>query len=75
MNLLKIADVLNAITVPMRVTITPGTLMLFRGNNTLHRVTPTIGTQTSILVVFAYNKQPGVALYATARMNFFGRPS
>ena len=50
-----------------------GTLVLFRGLNSLHRVTPTIGNRTRILVVLAYNNKPGVSLSETARMTFFGR--
>ena len=50
-----------------------GTLVLFRGLNSLHRVTPTIGNRARILVVLAYNNKPGVSLSETARMTFFGR--
>ena len=73
MNFAQVADVINETTVPVQANMTPGTLMLFRGNNTLHRVTPVLGRRTRILAVFAYNKEPGVTLSETARMNFFGR--
>jgi len=52
-----------------------GTLVLFRGLNSLHRVTPTIGNRTRILVVVAYNNKAGVSLSETAWMTFFGRLS
>jgi hypothetical protein len=39
----------------------------------MHRVTPTIGEKTRILVVLAYNTKPGIALSEAARMTFFGR--
>ena len=52
-----------------------GTLVLFRGLNSLHRVTPTIGNRTRILVVLAYNNKADVSLSETARMTFFGRLS
>jgi hypothetical protein len=39
----------------------------------MHRVTPTIGRRTRILVVLAYNTEPGVALSQAARMTFYGR--
>jgi hypothetical protein len=39
----------------------------------MHRVTPTIGRTTRILVVLAYNAEPGIALSKAARMTFFGR--
>ncbi|MGP4128360.1 hypothetical protein OJE16_00555 [Pantoea tagorei] len=47
--------------------------MLFRGRNSLHRVTPTEGDITRMLAVLAYNTQPGIALSETARMTFYGR--
>ena len=50
-----------------------GTLALFRGLNSLHRVTPTIGNKTRILVVLAYNNKADVSLSESARMTFFGR--
>lgn len=50
-----------------------GTLVLFRGRNSIHRVTPTEGDRTRLLVVLAYNNAPGVALSETGRMTFYGR--
>lgn len=50
-----------------------GTLVLFRGRNSMHRVTPVEGGITRILVVLAYNSAPGVSLSESARMTFFGR--
>ena len=51
----------------------PGDLVLFRGRNAIHRVTPTEGGTTRLLVVFAYNDQPGVALSESALTTFYGR--
>jgi len=51
----------------------PGDLVLFRGRDAMHRVTPTIGDITRLLVVFAYNDQPGVALSESALATFYGR--
>ncbi len=53
----------------------PGDLVLFRGRDAIHRVTPTEGDTTRILVVFAYNDQPGVALSESALATFYGRPA
>lgn len=50
-----------------------GSLVLFRGRNALHRVTPTVGITTRMLAVLAYNSEPGVALSESARMTFYGR--
>jgi len=55
-----------------KLKINPGDLVLFRGRNSLHRVTPTIGEVTRMLVVFAYNSKPGIALSDSARMTFYG---
>ena len=51
----------------------PGDLVLFRGRNAMHRVTPTAGGTTRLLVVFAFNDQPGVALSESALNTFYGR--
>ncbi len=50
-----------------------GCLVLFRGRNSMHRVSPTIGDTTRILCVMAYNTKPDVALSESARMTFYGR--
>ncbi|MEM7293626.1 MAG: 2OG-Fe(II) oxygenase [Pseudomonadota bacterium] len=50
-----------------------GALVLFRGRNSMHRVTPTQGDITRMLVVLAYNTEPGVSLSESARMTFYGR--
>ena len=50
-----------------------GTLVLFRGKNSIHRVTPVEGEITRILAVLAYNSEPNVSLSETSRMTFYGR--
>lgn len=50
-----------------------GALVLFRGRNALHRVTPTEGEITRMLAVLAYNTKAGIALSESARMTFYGR--
>ena len=55
------------------LSFSPGDLVLFRGRNALHRVTPTQGETTRLLVVFAYNDQPGVKLSDSALATFYGR--
>lgn len=51
----------------------PGDLVLFRGRNAMHRVTPTIGNITRMLVVFAFNDQPGISLSESSMRTFYGR--
>lgn len=53
----------------------PGALVLFRGRNAMHRVTPTEGDITRLLAVFAYNDKPDVQLSDSALKTFFGRTS
>lgn len=55
------------------LTMDAGTLVLFRGRNSMHRVTPVKGKRTRMLVVLAYNTEPDVSLSESARMTFFGR--
>ncbi|MDA0680394.1 MAG: 2OG-Fe(II) oxygenase [Proteobacteria bacterium] len=50
-----------------------GALVLFRGRNSMHRVTPVEGARTRMLVVLAYNSRPGISLSESARMTFYGR--
>ena len=51
----------------------PGDLVLFRGRNSIHRVTPTRGRITRMLTVFAFNDQPGIGLSESALETFYGR--
>ena len=73
MNFDGVADILDGRAPINTLDIAPGTLVLFRGRNSMHRVTPTIGDVTRMLVVLAYNNTPGVALSENARMTFYGR--
>lgn len=65
--------VLDGETKPKRLAMGAGALVLFRGRNALHRVTPVEGERTRMLVVLAYNSEPGVSLSESARMTFYGR--
>ena len=56
-----------------QLAISAGTLALFRGRNSLHRVTPVKGQRNRIQVVLAYNTEPDVALTEEARLTFYGR--
>jgi len=55
------------------MTMDAGTLVLFRGRNSMHRVTPVKGSRTRMLVVLAYNTESGISLSESARMTFYGR--
>ncbi len=73
MNYALSGQVLDGEVPAKTLTMEPGTLVLFRGRNSMHRVTPTIGDRTRMLVVLAYNTEPGISLSASARMTFYGR--
>jgi len=53
--------------------VKPGTLNVFRGKNTAHRVTPVAGNTRRIISVFSYYEQPDVMFSDEERIGFFGR--
>ena len=53
--------------------IMPGTLNLFRGKNTAHRVTPVEGPRERLVAVFSYYERPGVVFSEEERVGFYGR--
>ncbi len=55
--------------------VTPGTLNVFKGRNTLHRVSPPIGGKDRIIAIFSYYDRPGVAFSAEEQLGFYGRVS
>jgi len=73
MAFVRVASVLDGDEPVHTLRFEPGALVLFRGRNALHRVTPTEGDTTRLLVVFAYNDQPGVKLSESALNTFYGR--
>ena len=68
-----VARVLDGEVEPEVLAMNAGALVLFRGRNAIHRVAPVEGTRTRMLVVLAYNAEPGVSLSESARMTFYGR--
>lgn len=73
MNFSAVDEVLNGHRTPDSLAMQAGTLVLFRGRDAMHRVTPVQGDRTRMLVVLAYNSEPGIALSESARMTFYGR--
>ena len=67
------AGILDGAVPVQTLTMNAGTLVLFRGRNSMHRVTPVQGNNTRMLAVLAYNTEPGVSLSESARMTFYGR--
>lgn len=66
-------DVLAGERPASQLTMNEGDLVLFRGRDALHRVTPTQGDVTRMLAVLAYNAEPDVSLSESARLTFYGR--
>jgi hypothetical protein len=57
------------------VRLWPGTLNVFRGKNTAHRVTPVSGAHARMIAVFSYFEAPGVVFSDEERIGFYGRAS
>jgi len=73
MNYDFVGKILDGMIKPSTLDISPGDLVLFRGRNSVHRVTPTVGDTTRMLAVLAYNTKPDVSLSESARHTFYGR--
>jgi len=58
-----------------KITLTPGTLNVFRGKNTAHRVTPVKGNTDRVIAVFSFFDRPGVTFSEDERTGFYGRAS
>lgn len=50
-----------------------GTLNVFKGKNTIHRVTPCKGPQERYIAVFSYFERPGVVFSKEDQIGFYGR--
>jgi hypothetical protein len=50
-----------------------GTLNVFKGRNTLHRISPVRGKRKRVVAVFSYYDRPGVMFSREERVGFFGR--
>ena len=56
-----------------RLRLKAGTLNVFRGKNTAHRVTTVQGNVDRMIAVFSYYENPGVMFSAQERVGFYGR--
>ena len=50
-----------------------GTLNVFKGKNTLHKVTTCTGPQSRFIGVFSYYERPGVRFTREDQVGFYGR--
>ena len=53
--------------------LSAGTLNVFKGKNTAHRVTPAKGARERIVAVFSYYERPGVMFSKEEQVGFYGR--
>lgn len=53
--------------------LTPGTLNVFKGRNTAHRVTQVLGPNPRVIAVFSYYDRPNVMFSDDERIGFYGR--
>ena len=55
------------------VTLSPGTLNIFRGKNSPHRVGTVKGDRHRVIAVFSFYDRPGVVFSAEEQIGFYGR--
>src|SRR5579883_1246984 len=53
--------------------LSAGTLNVFAGKNTLHRVSSVGGTRSRLVAVFSYYDRPGIQFSERERLGFYGR--
>jgi len=58
-----------------KLRLSAGTLNVFRGKNTAHRVTPVRGQRERMVAVFSYYEKPGVIFTPEEQTGFYGRAS
>jgi len=73
MNYELSGEILDGNRLTNRLEMEAGTLVLFRGRNSIHRVTQVLGNRSRMLAVLAYNTEPGISLSESARVTFYGR--
>jgi len=57
----------------IQMPLAPGTLNVFKGKNTAHRVTPVKGADPRIIAVFSFFDRPGVVFSDDEQLGFYGR--
>ncbi len=55
------------------LTLSAGTLNVFRGKNTAHKTNPVIGGRERLIAVFSYFDRPGVVFSPEDQKGFYGR--
>ena len=69
-----VAQLLAATDPAIRINpLAAGTLNVFAGKNTLHRVSTVRGERSRLVAVFSYYDRPDVAFSDAERIGFYGR--
>lgn len=70
-----VAALLRGEDAPRQIELSAGTLNVFAGKNTAHRVTPVKGNAARVIAVFSYYETPDVQFSDEERIGFYGRAS
>ncbi len=62
-------DTTDVVMLPM----SPGTLLIFEGRHSIHRVTPIAGATTRLVGLFGYDTQPGTMSSELLKLVRYGR--
>ena len=57
----------------LRPPLRAGTLSIFRGQRSLHRVSPVEGPRRRLIALFSYDRRPGMMFSAEVHLGAFGR--
>ncbi len=68
-----VRDSLLGHTRPSALAMTPGSLLLFKGRHTLHRVSPIEGKTARIIALLAYDAKPGTDSTDVLKLARYGR--
>jgi hypothetical protein len=70
----EIEDILNGRSSLTRTqSVAPGTLLVFRGSQALHRVSPIKGDKRRIIALLSYHTEPGFVFPLMVKQNSLGR--
>jgi hypothetical protein len=70
----EIEDILNGRSSLTRTqSVAPGTLLVFRGSQALHRVAPIKGDRRRIIALLSYHTEPGFVFPLVVKQNSLGR--
>ncbi len=70
-----VAALLQGEDTPRQIDLSAGTLNVFAGKNTAHRVTPVEGDTSRVIAVFSFYESEGVMFSDEERVGFYGRAS